>query len=128
MTPGETDEHGSTRAERWVRRKRLDIAVAIALAEGLLIVAAASPGLRLALLVLGAVLIVAYFGAYYRDRAARARRVGLGHDLSWIVALSQALVIVVALAFIVLKLVAIVAVCVIAVVALVVLLTDRRRA
>lgn len=125
MTPPETVEHGSTRSERWLHDKRLNIAAWVALVEGLLIVVGVIP--RMIGLILGAVLIVLYFANYYRDSAARARRSGLGHSAAWIVAASQALVILVALALIILKAVAIVAVGVIAVLALVVLLSDRRR-
>jgi len=123
--PPNTVEHGSSRTARWLRRKRLNVAAWLALFEALLMVIGVYA--RTFALIIGALVIGAYFLTYYRDQNARRSRSGIGHDLLWIAAVAQAAVILVALLLIILKAIAIVAVGLIAALALFVLLTDRRK-
>ena len=110
-------EAGSTRGSRWLRERRLKVAVALALVEGALVVFDVIPA-TLALLVAAAVL-VAYFGWARRRRSATlregfwgpgglagARRARAARGAAWTLAL--------------------VAIAVVAAIALVALLADRR--
>jgi hypothetical protein len=111
-------EHGSTRIGRWLRVKRLWIALALAALEGVLVLADVIPGW--AALVLAVVVIALYLVAGRRA----------GHDavrqVSWIAAASQVCVALVPVLLAVAAVFALIAVAVIAVVALVALLADRR--
>ena len=64
-------EAGSTRGSRWLRERRLKVAVALALVEGALVVFDVIPA-TLALLVAAAVLVT-YFGWARRRRSATLR-------------------------------------------------------
>jgi hypothetical protein len=111
-------EHGTTRTGRWLRAHRTTIAFWIAVAEAVLLVvgAVSRPG---ALLV-AVLVIVGYFWLGRRIHSPLAR------DVSWIAAVSQALVALVPLLLFVVTAVAVVAVAILAVVALVVLFSGRR--
>ena len=110
--------HGTTRTGRWLRERRIRVALWIAVIEGILVVFHAI-SVPLALIV--AVAIVAlYFSAGNRLRSDAARQVG------WIAAASQALVMLVPVLVIIVGTVALVIVGVLAVVALVLLFSDHR--
>jgi hypothetical protein len=110
-------EHGSTRSGRWLRDRRLRIALAIAAVEGLIYLIGA---LSWWIVVLFAIVSIGLWA--YAGRTSR-------HDLirngTWILAVSQTMVLLVPLAFWLLKAVAIGVVVVLAIAALVVLLQKR---
>ena len=117
---GTVVEHGSTRTGRWLRERRLRIALWIAAVEGLLIVLD-QIGRWPAIIVAGAIL-VAYL------MAGRTIRSDAGFQIMWIVAASQALVSLVPLIWwFITKVFAILIVAALAVVALVFLFSDRSR-
>jgi hypothetical protein len=113
-------EGGSTRMGRWLRERRLRLALWVAVAEGLLV--ALTPDLtKWTVLVIGAILLAFYV------TAGRNIRWDVARQLSWIAAASQALAILVVILAFVLKLVAILAVVVFALIALAYLFSDSRR-
>jgi hypothetical protein len=114
---GQFVDHGSTRAGRWLRARRLRFAAWIAVVEGLLVVLHLIPwfaAVALAALALG---FYIWLGRELRSDAAR--------QASWIAAASQVLVVLVPVLVALIGGLAILAVGVLAVVALVVLFTDR---
>jgi hypothetical protein len=113
-------EAGSTRIGRWLRERRLRLALWIAVIEGL-IVALTSDISRWTVLVI-AVIVLAFYVL-----AGRTMRWDVGRQLSWIAAASQSLAILVVISAFILGLVAIVVVALFAVVALVYLFSDYRR-
>lgn len=113
-------EAGSTRTGRWLRERRLKLALWVAVVEGLL-VALTHDLTRWTVLILAAIVLAFYM------LAGRSMKWDVGRHLSWIAAASQALaILVVILAFIV-GLVALVLVGIFAVVALVYLFSDSKR-
>jgi hypothetical protein len=113
-------EGGSTRIGRWLRVRRLRLALWVAVIEGLLV--ALTPDLtKWTVLVIGAILLAFYMVA------GRNIHWDVARQLSWIAAASQALAILVVILAFVLKLVAIVAVVIFALVALAYLFSDSRR-
>jgi hypothetical protein len=111
-------EHRTTRAGRWLRERRLKIALAIALVEAVLVVFDLISG-WLALAFAAAVLAFYVFvGRNVRSESVR--------QASWIAALSQVLVALVPVLVILIGTIAIVAVALLAIVALFALLADRR--
>jgi hypothetical protein len=115
---GQLVEHRSTPLGRWLRARRLRIAAWIAVGEGVLVLIHAVP--RLLAIVLAAAVILFYFAFGRQLRPDSLRQV------SWIGAMSQALVILVPVLAALIWGVAVVALAVLAVLALVVLLQDRR--
>jgi hypothetical protein len=113
----EAIESTGTFAVRWLRERRLKLALAIAVAEGILVVVDVIPA-WLAVLVGGG--IVVYWFAAGRHHS------GLARQLSWTAAMSQVFVALVPLLAFVFVTLAVIALILIAVVALVVLLADRR--
>lgn len=111
-------EHGTSRASRWLRERRLRLAFWIAVVEGLLIVFDVIGG-WLALLV-GAIVVLFYVLVGRGVRSASIRQA------SWIAAASQVLVALIPVAAFVLTTLAIVVLAIIALLALVLLLADRR--
>ena len=111
-------EHGSTRSSRWLRRYRIRLALAIAIAEAILLVAGAID--KWAALLVAALVVVGYFAVGPRLRSATAR------DVFWVAAVSQAIVALVPFLVILIGTLTLIAVGVLAVVALVVLFADRR--
>jgi hypothetical protein len=114
---GQMIDHGSTRAGRWLRARRLRFAAWIAVVEGLLVVLHVIPwfaAVALAALALG---FYIWLGRELRSDA--------GRQASWIAAASQVLVVLVPVLVALIGGLAILAVGVLAVVALVVLFTDR---
>ena len=113
-------EAGSTRIGRWLRGRRVRLALWVAVIEGLLV--ALTPDLtKWTVLVLGVILLAFYMVA------GRNMSWDVARQLSWIAAASQALAILVVIFAFVLRLVAIVAIVVFALVALAYLFSDSRR-
>jgi hypothetical protein len=113
-------EAGGTRIGRWLRARRIRLALWVAIIEGLLV--ALTPDLtKWTVIIIGVILLAFYIVA--------GRRMGwdVGRELSWIAAASQALAILVVIFAFVLKLVAIVAIVILAILALVYLFSDYRR-
>ena len=113
-------EAGSTRIGRWLRERRLRLALWVAVVEGLL-VALTADLTKWTVLVIGVILLAFYMVA------GRSMRWDVARQLSWIAAASQALAILVVILAFVLGLLAIVAVVVFALIALVYLFSDSRR-
>ena len=111
-------EHGTTRAGRWLRERRLRIALWIALTEGLLLVLHVIPRLTALFAAAALFLLYVFVGRHLRSDAAR--------EASWIAATSQVLVALVPVLLIVVGTLALVAVAILGVVALFVLFADRR--
>jgi hypothetical protein len=111
-------EHGSTRAGRWLRMRRLRFALWIAVVEGLLVVFHVIP--VWAALLVAAIVLVLYLvvGRGLRNDALR--------QASWVAAASQAFVAMVPVLVALVGVVAIVAIALLAVVALIALFGDRR--
>ena len=113
-------EGGGTRIGRWLRGRRVRLALWVAVIEGLLV--ALTPDLtKWTVLVIGAILLAFYMVA------GRNMSWDVGRQLSWIAAASQALAILVVIFAFVFKLVAIVAIVIFALVALAYLFSDSRR-
>jgi hypothetical protein len=113
-------EAGSTRIGRWLRERRLRIALWVAVIEGLL-VALTHDLTKWTVLVIGVILLAFYIVA------GRSMRWDVGRQLAWIAAASQALAILVVILAFVLKLVAILAVGIFAIIALAYLFSDYKR-
>ncbi len=113
-------EAGSTRIGRWLRERRLRLALWVAVVEGI-IVAVSHDLTRWTVLVLAAIVLAFYMVA------GRAMRWDVGRQLSWIAAASQALAILVIIVAFFVGLIAIVLVGLFAVVALVYLFSDYKR-
>jgi hypothetical protein len=111
-------EHGSTRGGRWLRDRRLKVALGLAIAEGLL-VALDVVSAWLAILV-AIVLLAVYFGW------ARASGPDWLREPGWIVAVWQSVVLLVPVLVVIVGTLALVAVGAIAILALVALFADRR--
>ena len=112
-------EGGGTRIGRWLRGRRVRLALWVAVIEGLLV--ALTPDLtKWTVLVIGAILLAFYMVA------GRNMSWDVGRQLSWIAAASQALAILVVIFAFVFKLVAILAIVIFALVALAYLFSDSR--
>jgi len=109
--------HGSSRTGRWLRLRRLRIAVGIAVLEGLLVAVHAIP--KLPALLLAGLVIVVYFVWLRSSRSFVTRQAG------WIAAASQAFLALIPILFIVVGTLALIAVGILAVVALIVLFAER---
>ena len=113
-------EAGTTRGGRWLRQRRVRIALWVAVIEGL--IAAFSHDIGRWTILAMAVIVLAFYIV-----AGRAMRWDVARQLSWIAAASQALVLLVPIFFFFVKAVAIAIVAVVAVVALIVLFAERER-
>jgi hypothetical protein len=113
-------EAGSTRSGRWLRERRLRLALWTAVIEGIL-VAVSHDLTRWTVLVI-AVIVLAFYVL-----AGRTMKWDVGRQLSWIAAASQALAILVVLLAFVVGLLAIVLVGLFAVLALAYLFSDYKR-
>jgi hypothetical protein len=120
MTSGtpEVLEHRTTRGGRWLRERRIRLALWIALIEGLLIVVDAIPW-TLAIVVAVAI-VVGYF--MLRDRVGP----DTARQAFWVAAASQAIVATVPVVLAVATVAALIVLALIGVAALLVLLGDRR--
>jgi hypothetical protein len=112
-----TIEHGSSRAGRWLRERRLRFALWIAVLEGVLLLVHVIP--RWPAILLAAVVILSYL------TVGRKTRNDIGYELSWVAAASQAMVILIPVLLFIVGTIALVAVAILAAVALFVLFTDR---
>lgn len=110
-------EHDRTRGSRWLRERRLKVAMGIAIAEGVLIILHVIP--KWLALVIAGVVLLAY--VLYGRRVGGTRGV-----IGWIAAASQAVVVLIPILLIVATTLALIAVGVLAILALVYLFTDRR--
>ena len=115
---GHVLEHRSTPGGRWLRARRLRIALGIALVEGLLVV--------LDVVDWWVAIVVSVVAIGFYLVAGRELRSYAGRQVSWIAAAAQALVVLVPILVVVISWLAIVALVILAVVALVLLLSDRR--
>jgi hypothetical protein len=113
-------EAGTTRTGRWLRERRLRLALWVAVIEGLL-VALTHDLTRWTVLVI-AVIVLAFYMT-----AGRSMRWDVVRQLSWIAAASQALAILVIIVAFILGIVAIALVALFAIIALVYLFSDYRR-
>ena len=111
-------EHGSSRAGRWLRDRRVRLAFWIALIEGLLVVF--GPISRWGAFFVAAIVIAFYFvvGRELRSDAVR--------QASWIAAVSQALVAMIPVLVILVGTLALVAVAILGALALFALFAERR--
>jgi hypothetical protein len=109
-------EHRQSRFGRWLRERRVAIAVWIAVIEGLLLIVHAIPRLTLAIAV---AVVVVFFWLGHRLRPGPIR------DIAWIAAVSQAFVMLIPILVIVVGTLAFVAVGILAALALVLLFTAR---
>ena len=106
---------------RWLRFRRVRIALWVAVIEGLIV--ALTPDLtKWTVIIIGAIVLAFYV------LAGRDMKWDVGRQLSWIAAASQALAVLVVIFAFVLKLVAVVAIVILAVAALAYLFSDRRHA
>jgi len=110
-------EHGATRGGRWLRERRLRMAVWIAVVEGLLVVVHVIPK-WLAIIVAGGVLV-------WYVLAGRRTTSGTTRQISWIAAASQAMLALIPVVAFFVTTVALIALGILAVVALIVLFTER---
>lgn len=111
-------EHRSSRAGRWMRARRLRLALWIAVIEGLLIVFDVIPGWIA--LVVGAILVAFYF---FVGRRLRVDTIRQG---SWVAAASQVLVALVPVVLAFVGFLAFVILALLVLAALVALIADRR--
>jgi hypothetical protein len=109
-------EHGETRGGRWLRERRLKIALGLAVLEGLLVAVDVIPAWFA--IALAIVVLALYFG--WARTQPRLR------DSAWVIAVWQAVVLLVPVLVIVVGTLALVAVAVLAVLALLALFADRR--
>ena len=113
-------EAGTTRGGRWLRQRRVRIALWVAVIEGL--VAAFSHDIGRWTILAMAVIVLAFYIV-----AGRQMKWDVARELSWIAAASQVLAILVVIFAFILKLIAIVVIVGLALVALVYLFTDYRQ-
>jgi hypothetical protein len=111
-------EHGRTRAGRWLRARRLRIALWVAVAEGILVLFDAIPAWVALLVGVGVVAFYVFLGRELTSDTAR--------QLSWIAALSQVFVAFVPVLLFFVGVLAVIALAILAVVALLALFADRR--
>jgi hypothetical protein len=111
-------EHRSSRGGRWLRARRLKVALWIAVVEGALVVFDVIPGWTA--LVVGA-LILGFYVFVGRDLRLDAAR-----QVSWVAAMSQVFVALVPVLLFFVSALAILALAVLALVALIALVADRR--
>jgi cation transport ATPase len=113
-------EAGSTRGGRWLRERRIRIALWVAVIEGL--IAAFSHDIGRWTILVMAVIVLAFYIV-----AGRQLKWDVARQLSWIAAASQVLAILVIIFAFILKLIAIVIIVGFALVALVYLFTDHKQ-
>ena len=113
-------EAGGTRGGRWLRERRIRIALWVAVIEGL--IAAFSQDIGRWTILVMAVIVLAFYIV-----AGRQLKWDVARELSWIAAASQVLAILVIIFAFVLKLIAIVIIVGFALVALVYLFTDHKQ-
>ena len=117
IEPGAVVEHRESATARWLRERRISLAIGVAILEGVLIVAG-ELSKALALIVAIAV-VVGYF------TLADRLRPGVGRETAWIAAVSQAIVMLVPLLVIVIGTLTLIAIAVIGLIALALLFSRR---
>ena len=117
LEPGAVVEHRQSATARWLRERRISLAIGVAILEGILIVAG-ELSKALALIVAIAV-VVGYFTLSDRLRP------GTGREIAWIAAASQAIVVLVPVLLLVLSTLAIIGLAVLGLIALAMLLSRR---
>jgi hypothetical protein len=117
LEPGAVVEHRQSPRSRWLHERRISLAIGLAILEGVLIVAG-ELSKALALVVAIAV-VVGYF--MLSDRL----RPGVGREVAWIAAASQAIVMLVPLLVLVIGTLTLIAIAVIGVIALMLLFSRR---
>jgi hypothetical protein len=110
-------EHGSGKTTRWLRERRIRMAAWIALAEGVLVLVHAIP--RWPALAVALVIVAGYLWA------GRNARPGVVREGGWILAVSQALVLLIPVFMLIFWTVALVAVAILGAIALFVLFSRR---
>src|SRR5215212_4199703 len=113
-------EAGSTRTGRWLRERRVRIALWVAVVEGLIAAFSHDIGRWTSLIM--AVIVLAFYIV-----AGRQMKWDVARQLSWIAAASQVLAILVVIFAFILKLVAIVVIVGLALVALYYLFSDHKQ-
>ncbi|TML27984.1 MAG: hypothetical protein E6G26_07665 [Actinobacteria bacterium] len=113
-------EAGSTRGGRWLRERKLKLALWVAVVEGI-VVAVSHDLTRWTVLVIGVIVLAFYV------LAGRSMKWDVGRHLSWIAAASQAMALLVVLFAFIFEWIAIGIVAIIAIAALVYLFSDHRR-
>jgi hypothetical protein len=111
-------EHGETPFTRRLRRRRIQVAVAIAAVEGLLLLVGVLPWWVAIVAATAAVAVYVWVGREHASPAVRA--------FSWVAAASQLIVVLVPVAIVLVGLLAVVAVVLLAAIALALVLLDRR--
>jgi hypothetical protein len=111
-------EHGESSHVRRLRHNRTKIALVVAALEGIAVLAGAIPWWVVVLLALSGLAVWAAFGRTHANSAVR--------DLTWVLAASQLLVVLVPVATAIVLALAVVVLVLFAVVALVALFLDRR--
>lgn len=117
IEPSAVVEHRESGPTRWLRERRISLAIGVAILEGILIVAG-ELSKALALIVAIAV-VVGYF------TLADRLKPGTGREIAWIAAASQAIVMLVPLLVFVIGTLTLIAIGAIAVVALILLFSRR---
>ena len=112
-------EHGTSRSGRWLRPRRVRVALWIAAVEAI-IVAVFHDVSRITVIILAALAVVTYWYAGRRSRSDTF------HEATWIFAVSQLLAVIAAILAFIVFWTAIVFVCIFAVIALFFVFTDRR--
>ena len=118
-SPNAGIEHGTSRSGRWLRERRLRVALWIAVIEGI-VVAVASDISRWTVIALAVAAVALYALALRESRSDTLRQVG------WILAASQLLALLVVIFAFVVEWLAILVVVLLAVAALIYLFSDRR--
>src|SRR3954447_5368399 len=118
VSPADVIDHGDSPSGRWLRVRRVRIVLWMAALEG--IVVAVAPGVSRWTIAIVAILAIALYAA-----AGRNTRWDLGHQVSWILAASQSLAVVVVILAAMVFWTALLLVGVFAAIALVILFTDR---
>jgi hypothetical protein len=117
LEPGAVVEHRQGPTTRWIRERRVSIAIAVAIAEGVLIVAGELSKALALVVAIG--VVVLYF------TLADRLRPGIAREVAWVAAVSQAIVMLVPVLVILIGTLTLIAIAVIGVIALVLLFSRR---
>ena len=111
-------EHRESQFSRWLRRRRVQLAVGIAAVEAVLVVAGVLPWWLVVVAAAGSIALYLWRGRDHGSPGVRAA--------TWLAAVSQLIVVLGPVGLVVVGVLAIVVVAVLAAIALTVLLLDRR--
>lgn len=112
-------EHGTSRSGRWLRERRLRVALWIAVIEG--IVVAFTPDLTRWTVIVIAIPVLAFYALVGRNLSSDTVR-----QVSWILAASQLLTLIIVVFAFIITWLAVLAIVTLAVIALLYLFADRR--